>query len=200
MRLIWKTIFIGTLPLFTLFAQDGLHSSTVTFGVGGETPTYNVFVESSGPVFAGNYEYRIFKYLAVEGGFESMLPLTTQYEVLPVYSILPGSGVIRPCASGCVFLSQFSRTMVNLAPFGAKFVLPLKSGRVEAFAGGGGAYAFHSDGSYRNALLGQATVGGRIALDHGRRFWLGTSGRLFGNPGRERQEWLTWSADLGIRF
>ena len=68
-----------------LCAQDGVHTSTLTFGVWGETPTYNLFGESTGSVFNGNYEYRILKYLAVEGGFESMLPLTTTYKSVPVF-------------------------------------------------------------------------------------------------------------------
>lgn len=126
-----------------------------------------------------------------------MLPLTTSYEFLPVFT---GVNLISPCATGCVFLTQTSRTMVNLVPVGAKLVLPLASDRFEVFAGGGGAYAFHSDGSYRDAVLAQGSVGGRIALDHGHRFWLGTSGHFYSNVGRDRQEWMSWSADLGIRF
>jgi hypothetical protein len=200
MNRVSKTLIAGLFPLSYLFAQDGAHSSTITFGVGGETPTYNIFGESTGPVFAGNYEYRIFRYLALEGGFQSMLPLNTSYQLLPVFTISSGAGLMTPCNGGCVFFTQSSRTMVNLVPFGAKFVLPLASDRVELFAGGGGAYAFHSDGSYHNAFLGQANLGGRVAIDRGHRFWLGTSGRFFGNGGRNQQEWLSWSADFGIRF
>ena len=168
----------------------------MTLSAGGETPTYNHFGESSGPVFAANYEYRIMKYLAVEGGFQSMLPLTTRYEF---FGIAPGVNLLSPCSMGCVFV-QSNRTTVNLVPLGAKLVLPLASDRLEVFAGAGGAYAFHSDGSYRNAVLAQGSVGGRIAIDHGHRFWLGTSGHFFSNGGNNRQEWLSWSADLGIRF
>jgi hypothetical protein len=199
-----KALILGLFSVLTLCAQDGVHTSTLTFGVGGETPTYNIFGESTGPVFNGNYEYRILKYLAVEGGFESMLPLTTTYESVPVF-IPPGTTLATyiapaPCGSGCVFLTQSSRTLVNLVPFGVKFVLPLASDRVELFAGGGGAYAFHSDGSYHDAMLGQANLGGRIAMDHSHRFWLGTSGHFFANGGHDRQEWLSWSVDFGIRF
>jgi hypothetical protein len=197
MNRISKVLILGILPFFTLLGQNGEHSSTVTLSVGGETPTYNQFGESSGPVFAGNYEYRIMKYLALEGGFQSMLPLTTRYEVLPVFS---GVNLISICSSGCVFFSQSARTMVNLVPFGAKVVLPLASDRFELFAGGGGAYAFHSDGGYRNAMLAQGNLGGRVAIDRGHRFWLGTTGRFFSNVGNSRQEWLSWSADFGIRF
>jgi hypothetical protein len=117
--------------------------------------------------------------------------------VLPVSS---GVNLISFCSSGCVFFSQSTRSVVNLVPFGAKLVLPLASDRFELFVGGGGAYAFHSDGKYLNAMLGQGNLGGRVAIDHGRRFWLGTTGRFFSNVGNNRQEWLSWSADLGIRF
>lgn len=193
----WKILIISILPFSTVFAQDGEHTSTITLGVGGETPTYNQFGESSGPVFAGNYEYRIMKCLAVEGGFQSMLPLTTSYEFSSVPSGMSLTSTAT-CSNGCT-LVQSSRTMVNLTPFGAKLVLPLASDRVELFAGGGGAYAFHSDGTYRDAILAQGNVGGRFAMDKGHRFWLGTSGRFFSNPGHGRQEWLSWSADFEIR-
>ena len=198
MTRISKVLIVSILPFSALLAQDGEHTSTVTLSVGGETPTYNQFGESSGPVFAGNYEYRIMKYLAVEGGFQSMLPLTTIYES---FSVPSGTSLISTatCSSGCTIV-QSSRTMVNLTPFGVKLVLPLASDRFELFAGGGGAYAFHSDGTYRDAILAQGTVGGRVAMDKGHRFWLGTSGRFFSNPGHGRQEWLSWSADFGIRF
>lgn len=197
-----SAILVFTLfPAFILQAQDALHTSTVTFGVGGETPTYNQFGESTGPAFAGNYEYRILKYLAIEAGLETILPRQTNYG----YAILPGINLVTAatptlCTNGCVFFAQTDRTRVSLVPFGGKGILPLASDRVELFAGGGGAYAFHSDGTYRNAILVQANLGGRIALDHGHHFWLGTSGHFFSNFGKHRQEWVTWTADIGIRF
>ena len=199
MNRISTILLFGLMPVSTLFGQDGLHSSTITLGVGGETPTYNQFGESSGPSFTGNYEFRILKYLAIEGGLQTILPRTTNYSLVPVF-IPSGVSAVSLCTNGCVFLSQVDRTRVSLAPFGAKGILPLASDRVELFAGGGGAYAFHADGSYRNAMLVQGNLGARVALDHGHRFWLGTSGHFFSNVGHQRQEWVTFSADFGIRF
>ena len=121
MNCLSKVLVFGLLPLFSLFAQDGFHTSTITLSLGGgETPTYK---------------------------FSASSP---------------------------------DRCLLALR-LGAKFVVPLASDRFEVFLGGGGAYAFHSDGSYHNAILAQGNIGGRIALDRARRFWLGTSGHFFAN-------------------
>ncbi len=60
-------------------------------------------------------------------------------------------------------------------PFGLRGILPLSEGRFELFAGGGGAYAWHSGDSSANALLFQTSLGARVALDKQHHFWLGTS-------------------------
>ncbi len=200
MHRICTTLFLALVPALSLLAQDGLYSSTITFSAGGEVPTRNDFGESSGPSFTGNYEYRMFKHLALEAGVDTILPKTENYQVLPVI----GSGFSGPvsfCATGCVFFTESNRTRVTLVPFGVKGILPLWSNRLELFAGFGGAYAFHSDfGSYADAMLVQESLGGRVALDQGHHFWLGTSGHYYSNFGSLRQEWATWSADFGIRF
>ncbi len=200
----FRTFLLALVPALTLFAQDGLHSSTLTLSAGGEVPTRNDFGESSGPVFSGNYEFRIFKYLALEAGVDTMLPKTHSYQA---FSVLSGANLVSyfPLQGGqcapCVLVIQPNRTRVTLVPFGVKGILPLRSNRVELFAGGGGAYAFHADfGNFRDAMLVQASLGGRVALDHGHHFWLGTSGHFYSNFGSARQEWATWSADFGIRF
>ena len=170
----------------------------MTLSVGGETPTYNIFGESSGPVFARDYEFRIMKYLAAEAGFQSMLPLTTTSVFLPVTSVSPGVTLTPYPTGGYAFLTQSSRALINVVPFGPRFVLPLASDRFEVFAGGGGAILFRATGGYD--LAAQTNIGGRVALDRGHRFWVGTSGRFIWNAGYSRQEWLSWTADLGIRF
>ncbi len=197
--LCFSIFFAGGAP-----AQETVFSSTVTLGVGGETSPRSVAGESTGPVFNGNYEFRILKYLAVEAGVSNMLPRTLRFETIPVYlGINPGvtvtyynSYVCVPCA----VVPIPDRTRVTLLPFGPRGIVPLWNGRAELFAGGGGAYALHADGSFYNAWLMQANLGGRIALDAKRRFWVGTSGRFYSNTGPYRQQWLSWTADLGLRF
>ncbi len=199
MHRVFRTILLASLPALTLFAQDGLHTSTITLSAGGEVPTRNDFGESSGPVFSGNYEFRILKYLSLEAGVNTMLPKTENFQA---FSVLNGANLIQTgqCAP-CLLVIQPARTRVTLVPFGLKAILPVRSDRVELFAGGGGAYAFHADfGNFRDAMLIQANLGGRVALDQGHHFWLGTSGHFYSNFGSARQEWATWSADFGIRF
>jgi hypothetical protein len=82
-----------------------------------------------------------------------------------------------------------------------KGILPLANNRLELFAGVGGAYAWNSEFSGRlNGSLAQASLGGRLALDRGHRFWLGTTLRGSSNFGSGRQAWVPLTIDLGIRF
>lgn len=195
-RILRLTLF-GLIPLIAGSAQDALHTSTVTFSAGGETPTNNYFGESSGPVFNGNYEYRLWKYLAAEVGVDTMLPARNSYS----YAVIIPAGVnLTPSPILYALIPENNRTRVTLVPFGLKGILPMDQGRLELFAGFGGAYAFHSDGSYFDAMLMRGTLGGRFALDKKRHYWLGTSGQFSSNVGGGRQEWLSWTADFGLRF
>jgi hypothetical protein len=184
----------------TVSGQDATHTSTVTFGVGGEPYSYNSFDEHGGPAFAGHYEYRLFRYLAVEAGVDNLLPSTFKVELVPV--ITSGVSISNGYfCSSCVFVPQTDRARVTLLPFGFKGILPVAQDRVELFGGVGGAYAWNSDyGQYRDAVLAQASIGGRIAIDNGRRFWLGTSLRAYFNFGTGKQVWSPFTLDLGIRF
>ncbi len=186
-----------------LFAQDPDHTSTVTLSAGGQTYSYNSFDQHGGPAFTGRYEFRLWKYFAVETGFDTLLPETHTAEILSV--ILSGQNLTAyfPGCKACVIVPISERTQVRLLPFGGKAILPVANGRVELFLGLGGAYAWHSDYG-RDALLGQASFGGRLALDRKRHFWLGTSVRGytngFSNYSYRRQSWVSWTADFGLRF
>lgn len=197
---LFGSLLLGLLFLDPVSAQEPARTSTITLGVGGETPTRNEFGESTGPAFKGNYEFRLWKYFAVEAGVDTLLPKTERFELLPV--ITSGTTLVSsgPFCFACVAVSFPDRTRVTLLPFGIKGILPLYDGRVELFGGFGGAYALHSDYSFQNAWLMQTSAGARVALDRGHHFWLGTSGRFYTNFGAERQEWVSWTADLGLRF
>ncbi len=197
---ILRLTLFGFMPLIAGIAQDAVHTSTITLSAGGETPTANDFGEGSGPVFNGNYEYRVWKHVAVEAGADTMLPAKTDYLFV---DILPGTnliGVTTLQTNSPYVLTERGRTWVTLLPFGLKGILPLAGGRLELFAGLGGAYALHSHDSCCNAMLMRASVGGRFALDKRRHYWLGTSGQFSSNVGGYRQEWLSWTADFGLRF
>jgi len=204
MHRIFRKLILGFVPLSSLFAQNAVHSSTLTLSAGEATTAINPFGQSNGPAFGATYEFRALKYLALDTGVTTMLPKTWNYELLPVFippSVIPPNQVlIGLCSNGCVAIFQQDRSPVTLVPFGVKGILPLWSNRLELFAGGGGAYAFHAGGRGRDAMLVQGNLGGRTALDRAHRFWLGTSGHFYSNFGSGRQEWTTWSVDFGIRF
>jgi hypothetical protein len=187
---------------FTVLGQDALHTSTLTLGVGGMPYSYNSDLQKGGPAFTANYEYGLTKYLAVEGGTDILLPSGESFEQLTV--IPAGQNLIavtgEPGCTACV-VPVSERARVTLLTYGLKGVLPLARNRVELFAGLGGAYGWNSEFSgHLNAAFGQASLGGRLALDRGHRFWLGTTLRGLTNFGSGRQAWVPLTFDLGIRF
>jgi hypothetical protein len=188
---------------FMVFGQEALHSSTLTLGVGGLPYSDNPYypdLQKGGPTFTGNYEYRLSKYLAAEGGTDILLPSGESFVSLA--SILAGQNLIgyaSPCSTACV-VPVSGRSRVTLLTYGFKGILPLVNNRLELFAGVGGAYAWNSEFSGLNSAFAQASLGGRLALDRGHRFWLGTTLRGFSSFGPGRQAWVPLTFDLGIRF
>jgi hypothetical protein len=185
-----------------LSAQEAIHTNSVTLSAGGQTYSYNQFDERGGPIVSARYEYRLWKYFALETGVDTLLPGTHTALLLPVISSGQTLVSIGPGCKACVIVPVAGRTRLSMLPFGAKGILPIVSGRAELFLGAGGTYAWHADfGQSRNALLAQASLGGRLALDRKRHYWLGTSIRGYStNHSYERQTWLSWTADFGFRF
>jgi hypothetical protein len=189
---------------FTALGQEALHTSTVTLGVGGMPYSDNrdyPELQKGGPTFTGNYEYRLSRYLAVEGGTDILLPSGQSFVTLS--SILTGQNLTAfgsGCTTACV-VSVSGRSRVTLLTYGFKGILPLASDRLELFAGIGGAYAWNSEfKGLLNSAFAQASLGGRLALDRDHRFWLGTTLRGFSSFGPGRQAWVPLTFDLGIRF
>lgn len=186
-----------------VFGQEALHTSTLTLGVGGMP--YSDYpnlpdLQKGGPAFTGNYEYRLSKYLAVEGGTDILLPSGESF--IQLASIPAGQNVITytPGCTACV-VPVSGRSRVTLLTYGFRGILPLAKDRLELFAGVGGAYAWNSEFSGQlNSAFAQANLGGRLALDRGHRFWLGTTLRGFSSFGPGRQAWVPLTFDLGIRF
>jgi hypothetical protein len=196
-KLFFLLLFISS--SFKVFGQEARHTNTLTFGVGGMPYSYNSDFQRGGPTFTGNYEYRLSTYLAVEGGTDILFPSIKYWQ--PPAVIPPGQNLlIGPGCSVCPFPIS-DRSRVTLLTYGLKGILPLARNRVELFAELGGAYAWNSElGGHLNAFLGQASLGGRLALDSGHRFWLGTTLRGFTNFGSSKQAWVPLTLDLGIRF
>ena len=120
------------LPLLSVRAQDAVHTSTVTLSVGGEFANGRVG-EFSGPAFNGNYEFRWWKYIALEAGVDTFLPAAQSY----IYEdfIYSGTNLTNYYSPGSgIFIPESGRTRVTLLPFGVKGILPLANGRLELFA------------------------------------------------------------------
>jgi hypothetical protein len=192
-------LFLIPCALTTASAQESpVGTSTLTFGIGGGFTGENPLGTSGGPVFNGTYEFRIWKYLALETGVHNTLGTTYQY----FYSYTPI--IINPGSSLTTFSS--STTTIGRAaarntsvPFGLRGILPMKQGKVELFVGGDGAYTWNTNQNYK-AWGVEGRLGVRFALDRQRHFWLGTTGEFLEEFGYSQQHWTTWTADFGYRF
>ncbi len=163
MRTKYLAFVLALLSCSILQGQDATHTSTVTLSAGGDVASYNWSGQGGGPSFSGTYEYRLWKYFAVEAGVNTILPSRTGYG--QIFSIFPSGTNLSLNSANPLNYSVYpyhTRDVVTLLPFGFRGILPLSSGRLELFAGFGGAYAFNRAPSNYNALLGQASLGGRF--------------------------------------
>jgi hypothetical protein len=177
--------------LFSALAMAQIEGrSTVTVGVGGGFPTGGDLTSTNhipnSAAYSASYEFRLFKYLAPEVGLVNLTPYFPQFQA--------GNDLIPA-----------TRERVTLLSFGLRGILPLKQGRIELLAGVGGAHVFNSgyeDFVYYNAsrTIWQINGGGRVAIDHRRRFWVGPTVRFSRDGGRPTQEWLSLTGDFGVRF
>ena len=206
-----RLFLFALLPCLPVVAQDPVHSSTVTFSAGGNVDSYNHFGEGGGPSFAGAYEYRLWRYFGLEAGVNAILPTKQGFEFPAIFSIT-SQGTATSFFTGTqpintVAIPVQTRTVVTMLPFGIRGILPLAQGKLELFAGFGGAYEFNGGvhalngrGDDANGMLGQASAGARYALDHRRHYWVGTTVRGYSNASYGKQSWVTWTADFAIRF
>jgi hypothetical protein len=100
-----------------------------------------------------------------------------------------------------VSLWRTSAQSMNKAPFGGEAVLPLARERAELFGGIGGVYSTTGTPYTRPyTWLTQTKLGGRVALDPGGHFWLGTTAYYQTNFAEKTRQWVTKTADFAIRF
>jgi hypothetical protein len=166
------------------FSQEA-ERNTVTIGVGGGFPSggWRTDGVSGGAAFSASYEFRLFKYLAPEVGVVNTIP-NVNY--------------------GGEFGPDISRERITLLSFGVRGVVPLRQGRVELFGGVGSGHLWSSDyvlvEFQAPTWLFQVNGGGRIAIDHRHRFWIGPTVRFSRDGGRPTEEWVSLTGDLGFRF
>jgi len=168
-----------------VFGQDA-GRNTVTVGAGGGFPSggYRTGAWSDSAAFSAGYEYRLFKYLAPEVGIVNLIPNMTNYTK---------------------FGSFTSRERVTLISLGARGIVPLMDNRIELFAGAGAVHVGSSDfnltaGYHSPTWLLQVSGGGRMAIDHRHRFWIGPTVRFSRDAGRPTEEWVSLAADIALRF
>ena len=199
---IFSFVLLSALAGSALAQEPAKSSSTVTLSVGGAGGG------DGGPAINGNYEFRLFKYLAVEGGLDTMLPGANTYTLESVASLESGVSNYYGATGNYVTVPVYQTNRIMMVPFGFKGILPLAHDRLELFVGVGGAYIYnanYSKYSYLSPWAEQASAGARFAIDRNHRFWVGTTWRFFGDLGRSSAEatdrnWFTGTADIGFRF
>jgi hypothetical protein len=172
--------------MLTAFSQEA-GRNTVTIGAGGGFPAggYRTDGFADSAAFSASYEFRLFKYLAPEAGVVNTIPNVEYGSKFGPYTI---------------------RERVTLLSLGVRGILPLRQGRIELFAGVGTAHIWSSDpeltveGYQSPTWLLQVNGGGRLAIDHRHRFWIGPTVRLSRDGGRPTEEWVSLTGDLGFRF
>ena len=197
---IFSFVLLSVLAGSALAQEPAKSSSTVTLSVGGAGGG------DGGPAINGNYEFRLFKYLAVEGGLDTMLPGANTYTLESVASLESGVSNYYGATGNYVTVPVYQTNRIMMVPFGFKGILPLAHNRLELFVGVGGAYTWNANYSRTNGWLEQASAGARFAVDRNHRFWVGTTWRFFGDLGHfsdtevTDSNWFTGTADIGFRF
>lgn len=178
--------------LAAIMCANGQMRNSVTFGAGFAHNIGNTgYNGDSAPSFALTYAYRVVPHLDVEAGAVGTSSLGTEVRGAS-YDVKADDHLLW-------------------VPFGIRGVLPLRGGRVEISAGGGGTYEKYFVGNPTLALGfvprtgwgGYAVAGAAVALDEGKRFWLSASPRfLFANTNRGYSDdrWFALNVGLGVRF
>jgi hypothetical protein len=172
-----KSLILLALAL-PLAAQSTYPKHNFSLGVGAGLPggeLTGLFRNSAGITF--NYGYRKWRYLQADVGLDTLFGAAGVRDFIPTEL-----GYLR------------IRDFQFLIPFGGRFVLPVKDGRMQFSAGGGGAYMRYSErlrqpSSYyrfecpdcaaRSGWGSYALAGGSYALDRYQRFRLGVTAKLY---------------------
>jgi hypothetical protein len=192
-------LFLTNITIAAAFGQENVvGTSTFTLGTGGAwTLGGRPFNYSGGPAVNGTYEYRIWKYFAVEAGIHNTHLSITDYSSIYTPTLInPGLGLYQYNSSSLVTRGSARDTT---ALFGFRGILPLRKGKAETFAAGDAAYTWNAGQGYRG-VGAEFRLGARVAIDRQRHVWIGTSGEYQHELGLYPQHWLKWTADIGYRF
>lgn len=149
--------------------------------------------------------------LTVESFGYSLAPTGPGYESAIRLSAGPFTDHGLECPR-CIIRPSMERRRYTLPPFGSIATLKLADGRVNLFTGVGGINAwkpdnaiidvdgngFRRNSSFNDAWLVQGSAGANVAVDKGRRLWLGAAGRYLQNYGAGRRHWNTLGGSATI--
>ena len=163
-----------------LHAQDTAARHNLEIGAAGVIPLSGYIADSysAGPAWHPGYELCLLRPLGAEVGFtEARLPS-------------------RTCGKfGC----EYPREPLRLLDWGLRGHIGASGGRIDLSAGLGGGYVWHHYGGYyTNGWLIQYSGKAAIALDAGKRIRLAFTMRIWRDPGRPTQQWMSTSA--GVAF
>jgi hypothetical protein len=157
----------------------------LTLGAGATMTASGYKLATLGPGIAldGNARFLFNRFLGAEAGLIGVWPNDTCFTRY----------------GSCV-----ERTSFTMLPFDVVGVTPLGGGRLEIFAGFGGARVWetgvHDSYNPRNAMLMQITGGASFALDRGQRYRIDLRTRLLRDPGRPTQQWLVSTGGFTFAF
>jgi len=156
----------------------------ISFGAGALSPLSGFKAEdhTTGFELRVGYQLRLRKHLGAEVGWTGAWPSRTEF--------------------GRDF-DQVVRDRLQLVDYGVRGIVPVARDRAELSAGVGGGYIWYDQGSSNSYLNGSLLqYSGRVTapVTPRRRFWVGITLRVWRDPGRPTQQWLSTTADLAYRF
>ena len=195
-----------------VLSQTAYRKHSFTGGVGAGMPRgelRNLFSTSVG--LNAGYGYRFHPWFQLDAGFETLFGAAGVQDFLPT-----SFGNLR------------IRDYQHFVPFGGRVIVPLLDERLHLFAGGGGAYIRYTERvrqpyseygvrfdcdvcNARDGWGGYGLAGASVALDEGRHFRIGFSGKVYrgqteGDPlgavlqRRTKDRWINIAGEFTASF
>ncbi|HET8547073.1 MAG TPA: hypothetical protein VFL57_03675 [Bryobacteraceae bacterium] len=195
-----------------VWAQAAYRRHYVSVGTGAGLPRADLRTAfSTSPGLNVGYGFRFHPWFQLDAGFETLFGAAGVRDFLPT-----------------AFGNLRIRDYQHFVPFGGRVVVPLLDERLHLFAGGGGAYMRYTERirqpcsdcgfriecdvcSARDGWGGYGLAGANVAVDHGRHFRLGVSGKVYrghtaGDPlgaapsRRTRDRWINLAGEFTASF
>jgi hypothetical protein len=197
------------------FAQTQAETGMIRSGAGAEIPSLKSVKQFDWSAHKAHSRSGFLKNLTVESFGFDLSPTGQGYESpLRFTNSPPGSDWLE--CPRCIARPAMERSRFTLPPFGAQATLPVWHERAELFTGFGGVNGWKPDNtlieagrgaspfsrarSFNDAWLLQGDAGARVAVDHGRRLWLGPVGRYVSNFGEGKKHWNTFGGTATFRL